>query len=88
MQAARALDAKRVDDVLNGLRRFTKGQLGAQWDVTVADGEAQPSLREQELEAQARNERLVKDIPVVKAALEAFPEAELAGFRLEEPRSE
>ncbi len=88
LQAARALDAKRIDDVLNGLRRFTKGQLGAQWDVTVADGEAQPSLREQELEAQARNERLVKDIPVVKAALEAFPEAELAGFRLEEPRSE
>ena len=50
---------------------------GNRWMVEHGKGESQPSLREAaELEAKAAEER-IRANPMVKAAMEAFPEAEL-----------
>ncbi|MBA3863017.1 MAG: DNA polymerase III subunit gamma/tau [Erythrobacter sp.] len=52
---------------------------GKRWLVERGSGTAQPSLRETiEAEARAADERVRSD-PLVKAAFEAFPEAELLG---------
>jgi DNA polymerase-3 subunit gamma/tau len=52
---------------------------GKRWLVERGTGTAQPSLRETiEAEARAADERVRAD-PLVKAAFEAFPEAELLG---------
>lgn len=50
---------------------------GKRWQIERGNGEAQPSLREAaEAEARARDERIRCD-PLVKAALDAFPDAEI-----------
>jgi DNA polymerase-3 subunit gamma/tau len=87
LQAARALDAKRIDDLLGELRAFTKQAFGQPWQIGMAEGTAQPSLREQELATEREAEQRVRDMPVVKAAFEAFPDAELAGWTLDDQRS-
>jgi DNA polymerase-3 subunit gamma/tau len=87
LQAARALDAKRIDDLLGELRAFTKKAFGQPWQIGMAEGSAQPSLREQELARERDAEQRVRDMPVVKAAFEAFPDAELAGWTLDDQRS-
>jgi DNA polymerase-3 subunit gamma/tau len=87
LQAARALDAKRVDDLLGELRAFTKQTFGQPWQIGMAEGTAQPSLREQELATEREAEQRVREMPVVKAAFEAFPDAELAGWTLDDQRS-
>jgi len=52
---------------------------GKRWQVEKGTGEAQPTIREQrEAEANAARERTLAD-PLVKAALGAFPDAELLG---------
>ena len=52
---------------------------GKRWLVERGSGTAQPSLRETtEAEARAAQERVLSD-PLVNAAFEAFPEAELLG---------
>jgi len=85
---AAARDAKQLNETLAKLRAWLKANQRESWTVSLAEGSAQPSLREQELEAERRNEQWVRERPVVKAALEAFPEAELIpGFKLDEQRS-
>jgi len=64
-----------------------KDATGTAWQVRASDEEAEPSLLDQEKEAAERLRREVLETPLVKAAFEAFPEAELAGFRLDETRS-
>ena len=60
-------------DIRDALLKLT----GKRWQVEKGNGEAQPSLREQaEAEATAQSERIRSD-PLVKATLEAFPDAEL-----------
>lgn len=60
-------------DIRDALFKLT----GKRWRVEQGSGEAQPSLREQaEAEADAERER-VRSHPLVKATLEAFPDAEL-----------
>ena len=60
-------------DIRDALYKLT----GKRWLVERGKGEAQPSLREAaEAEANARQDRLRAN-PLVKAALEAFPNAEL-----------
>jgi DNA polymerase-3 subunit gamma/tau len=77
-----------ADALLRELNAALKALTGTQWQVSASDeGEAAPSLLDQE---KAEAERLRQDVletPLVKAAFEAFPEAELAGFRLDEQRS-
>ena len=52
---------------------------GKRWQIERGTGDAQPSLREAaEASARARDERIRSD-PLVKAALDAFPDAEILG---------
>jgi DNA polymerase III subunit gamma/tau len=74
-------------DFLRELGKALKSLTGTAWQVHASDDAAAPSLLEQEKGAAERLRQEVLDAPLVKAAFEAFPEAELAGFRLDEPRS-
>ncbi len=87
LQAARTLDSKRVEDGLSRLRGALKRLFNESWQVGLAEGSAQPSLREQELEVERQREQRIMELPVVKAAFEAFPDAELAGFSSNDKRS-
>ncbi|MFY8196157.1 MAG: DNA polymerase III subunit gamma/tau, partial [Novosphingobium sp.] len=65
------------DDPAPDIREALFKVTGKRWLVERGTGAAQPSLREvAEAEAVAENERIRSD-PLVKAAFEAFPEAEL-----------
>jgi DNA polymerase-3 subunit gamma/tau len=74
-------------DFLRDLGAALKALTGTAWQVRASDEPAAPSLLDQEKQAAERLRQEVLDTPLVKAAFEAFPEAELAGFRLDEPRS-
>ncbi|MFZ9396401.1 MAG: DNA polymerase III subunit gamma/tau, partial [Erythrobacter sp.] len=50
---------------------------GMRWQVERNDGVAAPTLREQEQAAKASREAAIRAHPLVKAALDAFPDAEL-----------
>jgi DNA polymerase-3 subunit gamma/tau len=71
-------------DFLRDLGGALKGLTGTVWQVHASDESAAPSLLDQEKEAAERLRREVLEAPLVRAAFEAFPEAELAGFRLDE----
>ena len=77
-------------DFLRDLAGALKSLTGAPWQVRSAgesDGPAEPTLLEQE---KAEAERLRQDVlesPVVQAAFEAFPDAELAGYTIDDKRS-
>jgi DNA polymerase-3 subunit gamma/tau len=74
-------------DFLRDLGGALKALTGTAWQVRASDEPAALSLLDQEKEAAERLRQEVLDAPLVKAAFEAFPEAELAGFRLDETRS-
>ncbi len=87
LQQSNVRPVKDVDAFLRGLREATAALFGEKWQVAIAEGDAQPTLREQEKAAEAAVRQQVLDTPLVKAALEAFPGAELAGWNLDERRS-
>jgi DNA polymerase-3 subunit gamma/tau len=60
---------------------------GSVWRVSAVDEEAEPSLLDQEKADAERLRQEVLGTPIVQAALEAFPEAELAGYRIDNQRS-
>jgi DNA polymerase III subunit gamma/tau len=60
-------------DLNDALFRLT----GARWEVAEAAGEALPTLYELEQAARAAEDNAILESPLVKAALEAFPEAEV-----------
>ncbi|HEV2816775.1 MAG TPA: DNA polymerase III subunit gamma/tau [Allosphingosinicella sp.] len=71
-------------EVADALRELT----GTAWQVRASDEEAAPSLLDQDRDAAERLRQEVLEAPLVKAAFEAFPEAELLpGYRLDEQRS-
>jgi DNA polymerase-3 subunit gamma/tau len=70
-------------DVMAALKGLTQ----TQWQVRVSDEPGEPSLLEQEKLAADRLRQGVLDEPLVKAAFEAFPGAELAGFTHDQQRS-
>ncbi|MEA3065202.1 MAG: polymerase subunit gamma/tau [Sphingomonadales bacterium] len=76
-----------VETFLRTLRDATDTIFGRKWRVGLSDGPALPTLREQEQAAEAELKQKVLQSPLVKAAFEAFPEAELTGFTLDEQRS-
>jgi DNA polymerase-3 subunit gamma/tau len=86
-QTSNVREIKDVETFLRGLREVTSAIFGEKWQVAIAEGEAQPTLREQEKAAEAELKQKVLDSPVVKAAIEAFPGAELAAYSLDERRS-
>lgn len=88
LQSAQTLkDARRIEEVLANLRRWLKSTFAESWKVELSDGPAMPSLHEKELAAEQAVKQSVLDSPLVKAAMEAFPGAELAGYSLDERRS-
>jgi DNA polymerase-3 subunit gamma/tau len=50
---------------------------GERWQVGAGEGEALPTLRERDEEAQAEQDRRIRSAPLVEAAFAAFPDAEL-----------
>jgi DNA polymerase-3 subunit gamma/tau len=57
------------------------GQItGTRWQVARGDGEAQPSLSERAAQAVAQADAELRQEPIIKASLEAFPDAELLGI--------
>jgi DNA polymerase-3 subunit gamma/tau len=74
-------------DFVRDLARALHEVTGTRWQVGLAEGTAEPSLREQELDAKRAEEKGVRETPIVRAALEAFPDAELVGYSLEDKRS-
>ncbi len=86
-QTGNVREVKDVESFVRTLREATSAIFGEKWRVAMADGEAQPTLREQEMAADAAEKQKVLDIPVVKAAFEAFPGAELLGYSPDERRS-
>ncbi len=72
-----------VKAVADALKEVT----GTRWQVRASDEAAQPSLLEQEKAGAERLRQEVLDAPLVQAAFEAFPEAELAGYRIDDQRS-
>jgi DNA polymerase-3 subunit gamma/tau len=80
-------DAKRRDGTLASLRDWLRMHVEGGWTITLSEASAQPSLREQELELKRQEEDEVRHSPMVSAALEAFPDAELAGYTVDGQRS-
>jgi DNA polymerase-3 subunit gamma/tau len=74
-------------EFIRDLGAALKALTGTRWQVRASDDEAEPSLLEREKEDAERLRQDVLDAPLVKAAFEAFPEAELAGYRVGEQRS-
>jgi DNA polymerase-3 subunit gamma/tau len=74
-------------DFIRNVAEALKAVTGTGWRVRTADEEAQPSLLDQQKADADRLRQDVLDAPIVKAAFEAFPEAELAGYRTDEQRS-
>jgi DNA polymerase-3 subunit gamma/tau len=77
---------KPIPDFVRDLAAALKAATGAVWQVSTSDADAQPTLLAQEKASAAAERDWVMNTPVVRAAREAFPEAELTGYRLGEQR--
>ncbi len=64
-------------DFLNELRQALLNTTGTRWEITEAAGDAAPTLREIENKERAGRHQAMMNSPLVKAALEAFPDAEV-----------
>ena len=62
------------------LAAVLKTATGTAWQVSLSDEPSEPSLLDQEKMAEERARAAVLDDPGVRAALEAFPDAELESF--------
>jgi len=74
-------------DFIRDLGAALKALTGTQWQVRASDEDSQPSLLDREKAEAERLREEVLDAPIVQAAFEAFPEAELAGYTIDEQRS-
>jgi len=83
VRPAKPLPGEFTRDLAAALKALT----GTPWQVRASDEPAEPSLLDQEKEGAERLRQQVLDTPIVQAAFEAFPEAELAGYSLDEQRS-
>jgi DNA polymerase III subunit gamma/tau len=82
--AGKPRETKELDTMLRNLREAVSGLFGERWTVELGEGAAEPSLREQELAAAEAVRQQVLDSPLVKAAMDAFPGAELTGYSLDQ----
>ena len=65
------------DSDINSLRDILNAETGTAWTIASAEGDGKPSIAEQaQLDAQAERQKIL-DSPMIKAAMEAFPGAEL-----------
>ena len=74
-------------DLTRDLGAALKALTGTVWTVQASDGPAEPSLLEQEKAGEEELRQSVLASPMVKAAFEAFPDAELTGYTLNDQRS-
>ena len=73
LSGARPLSPDLLKELAEALRRVTDRP----WRLAVEDAPGAPTLREQAKAAEEAERRAVLDSPLVKAAFDAFPEAEL-----------
>ncbi|MDB5702614.1 MAG: polymerase subunit gamma/tau [Sphingomonadales bacterium] len=73
IRPSRPFDTRELGQVL-------KEATGVAWQITTEDAPAQLTIREQELAAEAAAREAMLAQPVVRAAFEHFPEAELIGW--------
>jgi DNA polymerase-3 subunit gamma/tau len=71
-------------DFIRDLGLALKALTGTNWRVGASDEPAEPSLLEQEKDAADQLRQSVLDAPLVKAAFEAFPGAELSSFSVDD----
>ncbi|MCW0200163.1 DNA polymerase III subunit gamma/tau [Sphingopyxis sp.] len=71
--AASALDG----DFARKLGEALLNQTGSRWQVRTGEGDARPSLGQMKAAKLADNDARIRELPVVKAALAAFPDARL-----------
>jgi DNA polymerase-3 subunit gamma/tau len=70
-------------EVAGALKAITN----AKWEVSIGDGAAEPSLLDQEKAAKQAERDAILALPIVRAAFEAFPGAELIDYSREPARS-
>lgn len=78
LSASKPVPSELVRDLGDALRELT----GTPWRVALEDVPGAPTMREAEAAARADELEAVKRAPVVAAALQAFPEAEITGWEL------
>jgi DNA polymerase-3 subunit gamma/tau len=64
-------------DLTRDLTAALKALTGGNWNVKASNEEAEPTLLEQERMAKEQLRQSVLETPIVKAAFDAFPDAEL-----------
>jgi DNA polymerase III subunit gamma/tau len=74
--SSRPLPADFARDLTHELRQVS----GTSWRVSVAEGQGEPTVREQEAAHAAAERAAVLASPMVAAAFAAFPDAELIGW--------
>jgi DNA polymerase III subunit gamma/tau len=71
---------KLESDFARDLGGALKAITGEAWSISIADGPSEASLHDQDLSAKQAERDAVMALPVVQAAFEAFPDAELIEF--------
>ncbi len=72
----------RDEEFFRDLGRLLREETGHAWTIETSDERGEPSLLEQEQAALNAERESVLQSPMVKAAFEAFPEAELIDYKL------
>ena len=70
------LEADFARDLGGALKAIT----GEAWSISIAEGPSEPSLLEQEKSAKQAEQDAIMTQPIVQAAFEAFPDAELIEY--------
>jgi DNA polymerase-3 subunit gamma/tau len=83
IRPVKPLSSDLVRDMSGALKSLT----GETWSVTPSDAPAEPTLLEQEKMAAESERQAVLDTPLVRAAFEAFPGAELVNYTTQDQRS-
>ncbi|CAN5320131.1 DNA polymerase III subunit gamma/tau [soil metagenome] len=65
------------DNFARTLRDALKVATDLNWTVTIGAGDAEPTLAERKIESELRARQAILDTPIVKAAMMAFPDADL-----------
>ena len=76
LSGSRPMSADTLADLNAGLRALN----GKPWKVSIADEPGAPTIAEAERAAEAAARQAILDTPIVRAAMEAFPGAELESW--------
>ncbi|MEM8694640.1 MAG: DNA polymerase III subunit gamma/tau [Pseudomonadota bacterium] len=72
----------RDEEFFRDLGRLLRAETGETWTIETSDEPGEPTLLEQEQAAASAEREAVLQSPMVKAAFEAFPDAELIDYKL------